>query len=49
MAKYAISEEGITCLEKLSQDLKLASANIDEECMKLYNTIESLEEGLLFK
>lgn len=46
MAKYAISEEGIACLEKLSQDLKLASTSIDEECMKLYNTVEGFEEGL---
>lgn len=46
MAKYAISEEGISCLEKLAQDLKSASASIDEESMKLYKTVESFEEGL---
>lgn len=46
MAKYAISEEGISCLEKLAQDLKLASVNIDEESMKLYSTIEGLGEDL---
>ena len=46
MAKYAISEEGIMSLEKLSQDLKKASSNIDDECIKLYNTVEGFEEGL---
>lgn len=33
-------------MEKLAQDLKLASASIDEECMKLYSTVEGFEEGL---
>lgn len=46
MAKYAISEEGISCLEKLAQDLKLASANIDEESMNLYSTVEGFGEDL---
>lgn len=46
MAKYAISEEGISSLERLSQDLKSASTNIDEECTKLYNIVEGLEDGL---
>lgn len=46
LAKYAISEEGISCLEKLAQDLKSASASIDEESMKLYKTVEGFEEGL---
>lgn len=46
MAKYAISTEGIASLEKLAQDLKTASNNIDEECAKLYGVVEGLEDGL---
>lgn len=46
LAKYAISEEGIQALEKLSQDLKQASNAIDEESVKLHRIAEGLEDGL---
>lgn len=46
MAKYAISQEGIDSLDKLSNELMLAVSGIDDACRVLYSKIEALESSL---
>ena len=46
MAKYAISQEGLDSLDKLSNDLMQVVTGIDDACKTLYTKIEGLESGL---
>lgn len=46
MAKYAISQEGLDSLDKLSNDLTQVVTGIDDACKTLYTKIEGLESGL---
>lgn len=46
MAKYAISQEGLDSLDKLSNDLMQIVTGIDDACKTLYTKIEGLESGL---
>lgn len=46
MAKYAISQEGLDSLDKLSNDLMQIVTGIDDTCKTLYTKIEGLESGL---
>lgn len=46
MAKFAISPEGIDCLQKLSHDLTCATHSIDDAGRTLYNSIEGCADGL---
>ena len=46
MAKYAISQEGLNSLDKLSNDLIQVIVGIDDACKALYTRIEGLESGL---
>lgn len=46
MAKYAISQEGLDSLDKLSNDLLQVVLGIDDACRTLYAKIEGLEAGL---
>lgn len=46
MAKYAISQEGLDSLDKLSNELMQVVTGIDDACKTLYTKIEGLESGL---
>ena len=46
MAKYAISQEGLDSLDKLSAGLIQVVTGIDDACKTLYTKIERLESGL---
>ena len=46
MAKYAISQEGLDSLDKLSAGLMQVVTGIDDACKTLYTKIERLESGL---
>ena len=46
MAKYAISQEGLDSLDKLSNELTQVVTGIDDACRTLYTQIEGLESGL---
>lgn len=46
MAKYAISQEGLDSLDKLSNELMQVVTGIDDACRTLYTKIEGLESGL---
>ena len=46
MAKYAISQEGLYSLDKLSNNLLQVVIGIDDACRTLYTKIEGLESGL---
>ncbi len=46
MAKYAISQEGLDSLDKLSNELMQVVTGIDNACRTLYNKIEGLDSGL---
>lgn len=46
MAKYAISQEGLDSLDKLSKELLQVVTGIDDACKTLYDKIEGLESGL---
>ena len=45
MAKYAISQEGLYSLDKLSNNLLQVVTGIDDACRTLYTKIEGLESG----
>lgn len=47
MAKYAISQEGLDSLDKLSNELMQVVTGIDDACKTLYTRIEGLESGLV--
>ena len=49
MAKYAISQEGLDSLDKLSNELMQVVTGIDDACKTLYTKIEGLESGLGYK
>lgn len=46
MAKYAISQEGLDSLDKLSNELIQVVTGMDDACKTLYDKIEGLEAGL---
>ena len=46
MAKYAISQEGLDSLDKLSGELMQVVTGIDDACKTLYTKVEGLESGL---
>ena len=46
MAKYAISQEGLDSLDKLSAELMQVVTGIDDACKTLYTKVEGLESGL---
>lgn len=46
MARYAISQEGLDSLDKLSNVLMQVVTEIDDACKILYEKIEGLEHGL---
>lgn len=46
MAKFAISQEGLDSLDKLSNDLKQVVTGIEDACKTLYTKIEGIEDGL---
>ena len=46
MAIYAISQEGIDSLDKLSDDLRQVVTGINDASRTLYTKIEGLESGL---
>lgn len=46
MAKYAISQEGIDSLNKLSNDLVQIVREIDEACKRLYDSIQAEQDSL---
>lgn len=46
MAKYAISQEGLDSLDKLSNELMQVITGIEDACKTLYTKIEGLESSL---
>lgn len=46
MAQYAISQEGLDSLDKLSNDLRQVVIGINDACRNLHSQIEGLESGL---
>ena len=46
MAKYAISQEGLDSLDKLSAELMQVVTGIDDACKTLYTKVEGLKSGL---
>ena len=46
MAKYAISQEGLDSLDKLSGALMQVVTGIDDACKTLYTKVEGRESGL---
>ena len=46
MARYAISQEGLDSLDKLSAELMQVVSGIDDACKTLYCKVEGLESGL---
>ena len=46
MAKYAISQEGLDSLDKLSNELMQVVTGIDDACKTLYAKIKGLESDL---